>query len=66
MKKAFAIAHKREANTYWNDTEGWVTSPESASISYDLNDTAGWTPFEGIWTPIQRARVTEKWSPINW
>ena len=66
MNKAYAIARKGKANTYWNNTEGWVTSLESASISHDLNDTAGWTPFEGIWTPIQRARVTEPWSPINW
>ena len=66
MNKAFAIAHNGKANTYWNNTAGWVTSLESASISHDLNDTAGWTPFEGIWTPIQRARVTEQWSPINW
>ena len=66
MKKAFAIAHKGKANTYWNNIEGWVTSLESASISDDINDTAGWTPLEGQWATIGRARVTEQWSLLGW
>ena len=66
MKKAYAIAHMRQANTYWSDEEGWISSIEGANITDDIWDTAGWTPFEGIWTPIQRARVTDKWSPTDW
>tara|TARA_Y100000356_G_C11018258_1_gene161964 strand:+ start:289 stop:492 length:204 start_codon:yes stop_codon:yes gene_type:complete len=66
MKKAYAIAHMRQANTYWSDQEGWISSLEGANITDDIMDTAGWTPFEGQWTPIQRDRVTDKWFQIDW